>query len=644
LDRFARAMAKRGVNLVRIHGPVYEGSGPDFGRVKPEVVARLHRLVAALKREGIYTALSIYFPLWVRLGPENTDFPGYQNQHPFALPYFNEAFQPYYERWWRAVLEPVNPHTGLALKDDPAVAMLEMINEDSTLFWTFNPDRGAQGNIPDPQRALLERRFAQWLLARYRGETLEEIRQRHWQGLATPQDDFAHGRVGFRPLWNIAHERRPRDRDTARFLTELMIDWHRRVRRFLKDELGCRALVYCSNWKTASPQYLDPLDKYANAVGDFFDRHGYYGGRHEGDRSSWDIVAGQRYDDRAAVKFLSPDGARPDFSNPLWDIGYNGRPSTITEINWPLPNRFRADMVPLGAAYGALQDTDAIFWFAASAPEWQEVPGKFAIQTPVVQGQFPAAALIYRRGLVRTGEVVADLDLLVEDLFALKGTPVPAAQNFDQLRGADVPPGATLTNVSVLDELAFLVGRVNVDFLEQGEPRSLVRDLSPFIDRAARRVRSATGELTWDWGRGLVTIDAPAAQGAVGFLGAGPIELADVRIEVPVEYGAVLLVALDGKPLAVSDRLLLQVATEEKPWQWRTDREEGLRTILDRGRAPLLVREVAGRVRLKRPDAAALSVSALDWLGYRTEREWTGAAEIELRADTLHYLIERGTR
>ncbi|MCD6338503.1 MAG: hypothetical protein J7M29_03870 [Verrucomicrobia bacterium] len=642
LARFARAMAKRGVNLVRIHGRVYAGSGPNWHAAEPQVIDRLHALAAALKREGIYTALSIYFPLWVRLGPDDPTFPGYSGQHPFALPYFHEAFRPIYRRWWRAVLEPVNPHTGLPLKDDPALAMLELINEDSTLFWTFNPDRGAQGNIPDPQRALLEKQFARWLLDRYPGETLEEIRQRHWQGLATAQDDLAAGRVGFRPLWNIAQERRPRDQDTARFLTELMRRWYSEEKRFLKEELGCRALVYGSNWKTASPTCLDPLDKYANAVGDFFDRHGYYSGRHDGDRSSWDIVAGQRYDDRASVRFLDPAGKAPDFANPLWDISYNGRPSTITEINWPLPNRFRADMIPLGAAYGALQGADALFWFAASEPEWQELPGKFAIQTPVALGQFPAGALIYRQGLVQTAPEVVDLDLRVEDLFALKGTPVPAPQNFDQLRGQDAPPGATLTNVNALDELAFLVGRVRVDFLEKGAPQSRVRDFSPFIDRDQRRVRSATGELEWDWGRGLVAIQAPAAQGAIGFLGAaGRIDLPDFWIESPLEYGSILLVAMDGQPIRASSKLLLQVMSEEKPWRWQTKPGSGLRVIQNRGQPPLMIRELAGDIGLRRPDAGALSVTALDALGYRTGTPRRGAAQLSLQPRVFFYLIER---
>ncbi|MCW5552632.1 MAG: hypothetical protein KIS67_10810 [Verrucomicrobiae bacterium] len=643
LDNFARAMAKRGVNMVRVHGAIYTSSGTNFGRVDTNRVAQLQYFIKALKREGVYTSLSIYFPLWVQLGPENTAFPGYSGgKHPFALLYFNPAFQEIYREWWRYLLTTPNPHTGLAIKDDPAVAFAEMYNEDSTLFWTFNPDAGNTGNIPDPQRAMMEKRFGDWLLAKYPGQTLAQIRSSRWANLSSSQDDFANGRVGFRGLWNVFNDRTHRDKDTTQFLTEVMLQFHRDTFAYLKQDLGYRGLVYCSNWKTASAQYLDPLDKYANVVADFFDRHGYFGGAHSGPNAAWNIEVSQTYDDRSALKFRSADGTSDDFSNPIFDMIYQRQPSVITEVNWPLPNRYRADMVLMGAAYGALQGSDAIFWFAAGSPTWDGLPGKFSIQTPVVQGQFPAAALIYRQGLVRTAPRVVDIQLAVTNLYALQGTPMPAAQNFDQLRGDDVPPGGTLTNVSVIDSLAFLVGRVGVDFVTNTTPQSQILDLSPFINRTNKLVRSHTGELEWDWGAGKLTVNAPAAQGVSGFLSTlGTVELEDVRIESSLDYGTILLVALDGKPIAASGKLLLQVTSEELPYEWATSQPSGVRTINNRGTVPLLVKNFAGTVRLKRPDAAAMTVVPVDYNGYRLSGTPGHADLIQLASESAYYLIEK---
>ena len=641
VDLFARSLAKRGVNLVRIHGPVYAGSGASFGQVDTNHVAKLHYLIAALKREGIYTCLSIYFPLWVKLDAVNTDFPGYTGKNPFALLYFNPKFQALYRTWWDYVMNTMNPHTGLALKDDPAVAMAELVNEDSFLFWTFNPDAGNSGAIPDPQRAILEKQFGDWLLQKYPGKTLDQIRTA-WGGTTLAQDNFAAGRVGFRGLYQVFTERRKRDQDTAQFLTETQRKFYRDHYAYLKKTLGFRGLVYASNWQTASAQYLGPLDKLSNADADFMDRHGYFGGVHTGDASGYAIQAGQKYDDRTALKFLKDTGTGEDFNNPLFDIIYDGQPSTITEVNWPPPNRFRADYPVLAAAYGALQGSDAIFHFAAGSPAWESVPGKFSVQTPVVEGQFPAAALIYRQGLVKMAPRIVNLQLAVSDLYALKGTPLPAPQNFDQLRGNDIPPGATLTNVSAIDSLAFLVGRVGVDILTNGLPHSEVTDLSPFINRTTKIAKSQTGELEWNWSNGVVKLAAPRAQGVTGFLtAAGRTVLPDVTIESPVEYGSILVVPLDGQPIAMSSKLLVQAMSEEKPFGWTTDAATGVRTITSAGNPPIMVRNLAGKVSLTRADAASLRVTALDANGYRDTTPIQTADSITLAAGTFYYLIEK---
>jgi hypothetical protein len=163
VDHLARFLAKRGVNMVRYHGPIYEGSGPNLGRVDPEMVDKVHYFVAAMKRQGIYTNLSIYFPLWVRLD-EKHGWPGYQDRIPFAVLFFNPDFQKMYRGWWRTLLTTRNPYTaGTPLNRDPAVAALEMVNEDSYFFWTFTPYE----NLPAPQMAILEKQFGDWLAEKY---------------------------------------------------------------------------------------------------------------------------------------------------------------------------------------------------------------------------------------------------------------------------------------------------------------------------------------------------------------------------------------------------------------------------------------------------------------------------------------------
>ncbi|MGO8572820.1 hypothetical protein ACC870_38425, partial [Rhizobium ruizarguesonis] len=70
---------------------------------------------------------------------------------------------------------------------------------------------------------ILEKKFGDWLIAKH-GSIAEASKR--WEGLTTPRDSYSEGRVGFRPLWNIANERRQRDLDTAQFLYETQRDFY----------------------------------------------------------------------------------------------------------------------------------------------------------------------------------------------------------------------------------------------------------------------------------------------------------------------------------------------------------------------------------------------------------------------------------
>lgn len=627
VDYLARHLAKLGVNIVRVHGPIWRND--DFRQTDAGYLDRLFYFVAAMKRQGIYTGLSIYFPLWLRLSEQRDGFTGYRDQHPFALLFFNREFQDIYKRWWRALLTTPNPYTGVPLSGEPAVAYVELVNEDSYLFWTFNYDA-----VPAPQMALLEREFAEWLERKY-GSLDNALKA--WNGRRHPRDDLTQKRIGFLSLWEIFNQRDKRCQDTAAFLAHHQRTFFAAMTRFLKTELGFKGLVVCSNWITADERTLGPLDKWSNLVGDFVDRHGYFSGPHKGERAGWAVSVGDLYADRSAL--LLPR-REPSFSLPVMDIGYNGKPSIISEINWTPPNRFRAEFPILCAAYGALQGSDGFFFFALNGPFWQRMLSKFAIQTPTVMGQFPACAWLYRKGLIKTASTVVKVEVKLADLFALRGVPVRAPVNLDELRAKDIPAGGTAKTdqLEALDPLAFFVGRVSLNISEQGGS-SEIADLSRFIDRNRQRVTSATGELEWDYGRGVVLLKSPMAQGAVGFLrDMGRIELPDVALEFGDDYGAVLVVAMDGNPLRTSRKVLVQVVTEEQNNGWQTEPQGDLLRIVQLGAAPLLMRQCTGTLQFHRPDALRLRVTALDDNGYPV-KVIGNAAHIGLQPDTLYYLV-----
>ena len=97
--------------------------------------------------------------------------------------------------------------------------------------------------------------------------------------------------------------------------------------------------------------------------------------------------------------------------------------------------------------------------------------------------------------------------------------------------------------------------------------------------------------------------------------GAGTIKLTDVSIASKMEIGHIIAVSLDGGPLATSKKILLQVMSEEKTNGFATEPATSGKRIVRIGGDPWLVREFDGVVRLHRPEAAKLKVTALDQNG-----------------------------
>jgi hypothetical protein len=634
LQTCARMLAKHGVNLVRIHGAMFDGK---TGSIHPDEIKRRQSVVTIMGKEGIYSLLSIYFPLWMT--PENG--PGWREgydgkQHPFALLYFEPEFQALYQSWWRELLTKPDAN-GKRLVDDPAIMALELVNEDSFFFWTFKYDA-----VPAPQMRKLETLFGDWSKRKY-GSLDKALAA--WNGLRDEHDDVAGGRLGFRPLYEMFTRKTPRDQDTAAFLLETQRKFYAYTVGFLRG-LGYKGMITASNWITADDDILGPLEKLSYMPGDFVDHHGYFGSNHSGNESAWSIRTGHTYSDVSALRFdAEKPGAPKQFRHPAMDPMYNSRPSTISETTWNRPNRYRGEAPLFYAVYGALQDTDAVMHFALDSGTWSVKPGFFmqpwTLMSPTQMGQFPAAALIYRQGLIKAGDLMADLPLKLSDALALKGSKLVQQANLDELRKADVSKAGGEAADTGIDPLIHWVGRTNVRIDDKGGPAA-IKDTSPFIDRAAQTVLSPTREVKLDFGKGVLYLNAPAAQGVSGNLKlAGSVALRDVVLESELELGQIVAVSLDGRPLAESGKILVQAMTEEKPTDFATEpASDGVKRITNLGHDPWLIREIQGTLRFKRPDAARLKVTALDLNGYQTGAAGTAAA-LKLLPGVVYYLIEK---
>ena len=639
IDYLARRLAKLGVNAARYHSPIFDDS-VDPANVDAEKLDNLFYLVAALKREGIYTTLSFYFPLWFDIRPRYgiTGYEAAENKKPFALLYFEPRMQAIYRSWARHLLTTENPYTGVTLADDPAIAVVEIINEDSYFFWTFS-----RRNVPDVHWEQLEKLYGAWLTERY--GTLESAFAA-WGDAQHENDDPQAGRAGLYEAWHMTTEgaksggpaKTRRVGDQVRFLTENQRAFYTDTIDYFRSELGVKSLISPSNWHVSDAAMLDALERYTYTAGEVIDRHGYFGGEHKGDGASYSVRVGHTFKDRAAV--TAPEGM------PFQVIQIDPYPHIISEIGWTNPNRFRADSTFLCSAYGALQGIDGFFFFAVGSNFMNDgVMRKFTASSPVIAGSFPAAALQYRRGDVAEAEDVVYQIVSLDDLYAMKGSGISTAQALDEFRRQDIPPGGEVTGaVNMLDPLSYYVGRVTRTF-GQDPSQSRQKDLTQYIDRQNQVVRSLTGELRWNYGDGLALVDTPKSQGAAGFLSkAGKIALSNVTIESNNEFAAVMVISLDDQSLKDAKRILIQAMTEEQPYGFKS--ENG--TITDLGSAPIGVKEIEATVSLKLNGTGRPKVIALDENGYATETRVETSGDgietplvISLTKDAIYHLVTR---
>ncbi len=621
--KYAQALSSRGVNLVRLGGPF--SSPSSFFEVDTPKIPKLAALMSVLGSEGIYVALSIYFPMWGHLKASD-GVSGYTGNPPYSWAYFSEGFDRGYRAWWKALLESSVGTSDLG--EHPVLAYVELINEDSTLFWTFEPDK----TIPKPQTKSLESLFGKWLAKRH-GSAEQALEQ--WGGPRIGGDNPTEGRVGFLPLWNIAHDGTRRAKETAEYLATIMRERFEAWQKMIRDDLGYDGPTVCSNWHTADERILGPLDNWANSVCDVMDRHGYASGTHSGDGASYSVRVGQRYQDHSVLR-PSKEGGSSAF--PFVEPRYNEKPQMVSELGWPWPNRFRAEGPLLAAVYGVMLGLDGIVWTGTEIPFASHL-SKFEAADPSSLGQFPAASRIFRAALLTEGKPIARLWLSKPELFSLRGTRVSSEPSLDASRQLDVARDRSTS--SEMSSLSLMRGPIEVG-LGTGTPSS--RDWFADADgvpSGSNEIKSATGELSWDLKRGVVVFNAPRAAGVIGFLGGHRYSSNILDVELSNEYGTLALVSLDDQPLATSDRMLLQIGTETKNFGWSTRDEDDAHVITHVGTSPVLIRKVRGSFSIRRKDVESLLVTGLDEGGRPITEPLPATGRLTLLPDCLYYLIAR---
>ncbi|MBT7161465.1 MAG: hypothetical protein HN904_01735, partial [Victivallales bacterium] len=166
-ERAAARLARLGINCVRLHHmdsqSIWEGS-PNKTILSEAKMARLDYFIYQLKQHGIYVNINLHVSR--DLGSKE----GFARE-PGPLPTFGKGinqFEPrmieLQKKYARDLLTHVNPHTKRPYTNEPAVAFIEINNENSLLNrWRY----GALDNLPNSYAATFRRLWNGWLKRKY---------------------------------------------------------------------------------------------------------------------------------------------------------------------------------------------------------------------------------------------------------------------------------------------------------------------------------------------------------------------------------------------------------------------------------------------------------------------------------------------
>jgi hypothetical protein len=614
-DVYAAALARLGVNCVRLHFldmpnksvsvPGQGGAGPNGEALKepvsntpaglidasrndsrslaPEQLDRLDYLVYRLKSHGIYVDLNLNVGRFYRAddGVPDSDLIGTAK----GMTYFGPELIARQKEYARNLIQHINPYTHTAYSDEPAIAIVEVVNENSlTEFWMRNWVRGEHDkNTPRVQldltphyKALLTAQYNDWLSRTHKPAQLERLR-RMW-GVATGQPVALLRRGEFAAV--------PKERFNTElaFYTHVETTFFQDMCAYLRKDLGVKVPII----PTADHTYFIsglPLLRTTSAF-ELQDAHAYW--QHP-------AIYGRR--------------ATPMLDDPLHSMvvklartAMAGKPFTVSEINEPFPNDYRSEMIPIIASYAAFQDWDAVFFYSMEPKlngQWQATIGDFfdIAQDPINIAELPLGALTFLRHDVQTAKQTIARSYSTADINESARAPLSSKPYFT--------PGFALSlplqhgsRIRCLD--CAPLGRIAVP---QGD------DL--FSDTGELRWHAAgehTGFLTTQTERTEIISGFTAEASRKG--GTTPHLSADIAND----FATVALSSLDGKALSVSDRMMLVATATANNSGAIWDRRHAM--MAKWGAAPTLLEPVTGWIMFKNLDGAIkVTVTPYDGAG-----------------------------
>lgn len=411
IDEAVDALARAGCNMVRFHS-LDNRAGLQYGFLRrtiideapphdrdtqhfdPEYRDRLDYWIARLKERGIYSFLVLRgFRHYLDEDgvPAADKLP--RAARPMAL--FNPRLLELQKQYARDLLfTRVNPYTGLPYGKDPAVALIELFNEDSLFsrpqLWH---------SMPEPYQSEFQKLWTDYLRRSY--GTTEKLREA-WtsaKGEVALQEgeSLEKGNVALPDMTAgdtleqaqsapfSDPERSPtRRRDGVRFAVELQRNYFRDMLAALAS-MGVQVPVTGVVAAGSIPDTFSAAQEFGFTAENMYQEHpAFEPGR------TW--LPPAYYESANYLTRAEPDLGIPFITQYRW----SGKPLAVREWATSWPNPYRASSMLEMASYGRLQDLDALLCFAYfTTGDFTRVSSFGLNSDPARWGLFGAAAQVF---------------------------------------------------------------------------------------------------------------------------------------------------------------------------------------------------------------------------------------------------------
>ncbi len=576
----AAHLARFGINCVRFHfldsnwsASLFIKGRDDTRALDPNQLDRLDYFVWELKKRGIYTNLNLNVGRNYRKndGVRDYDYLGLAK----VINYFDERVQMLHREYAKQLLTHHNPYTKSEYRTEPAVAIVELVNENSIVEAWFS-DRllgrntkkrpGTWADITAWYADELTKQYNRWLNETRSNQQLRELRRAVGVGQSDPVPRLTRDQFEDAPEAQFHAE--------AAFYMHLEERYFKEMFAYLKEELAVKALIvgtsdhnhYRSGYPLLrSTSHCDVID------GHVYWQHPNYGTDPATGRRTFWIRNTPMVDDPLHSPVVQ-----------LARSAVAGKPYTVSETNHPFPNEYACEGTPILAAYAAFHDWDGVFHytFAHKHPEdWATaMPRHFELHPdPVRMTQIAAGAYLFLREDVQPA-----------------CSSVDRSYSIEQVReGIRMSPSARPMFTPGFDPSLPLRHGTRITSFEKA--RSSYPQIAP-----TNPITSDTEELRWLSGEsrtGLVTVDTERSQAMIGFVGRTGVSLSHLSAEVENRFCSIVLSAVDGLCIAEATQLLLATTARSANtgMKWNEDRT----SLLDWGSGPMVIEPVQGTVTLR---------------------------------------------